>query len=54
LWCYQLAKHYHVDPDVFLSKNIGGVIRHMGWTQRMEEEANAERELNERMQVGGR
>lgn len=35
--CYQLAKFYAVDPDVFLSKPLSVVRRHMKWTAKLTE-----------------
>lgn len=46
--CYHLARHYHVDPEVFLRKPLSEVLRHIHWTQRMESEISAEQEMQER------
>jgi hypothetical protein len=49
LSCYRLARHYHLDPDVFLEKPLSQVQRIIGWTNRMEEEIAAEQEAAQRM-----
>jgi hypothetical protein len=50
--CYELAKYYHIDPDIFLNKSISEVQRHMYWTsklqQRINEEQEAQAAMNER------
>jgi hypothetical protein len=38
-----LAKHYGIDPDVFLAKPVSRIARHFKWTQRLVLE---KRELN--------
>jgi hypothetical protein len=35
--CYQLAKFYAVDPDVFLDKPVSVIRRHMKWTAKLTE-----------------
>lgn len=33
--CYRLAKHYSVDPDVFLTKPLSVVRNHLMWTGKL-------------------
>lgn len=37
LACYRLAKHYGLDPDVFLNKPLSVIQRHHWWTARLAE-----------------
>jgi len=50
--CYELAKYYHIDPDIFLHKPISEVQRHMRWTAKLQERINEAQEaasaMNER------
>ena len=38
LFCYRLAKHYHVSPEVFLSMPVDEVLMHLHRTAQMEAE----------------
>ena len=42
--CYWLAKHYAVDPDVFLRKPLSVVQKHMQWTKKLVEVTRAQQE----------
>jgi hypothetical protein len=52
LRCYELAKFYHVDPNIFLEKPLSEIQRHLFWTHRLGEaiaaEEDALRAQNER------
>jgi len=33
--CYRLAKHYSVDPDVFMKKPLSVIKKHLSWTAKL-------------------
>jgi hypothetical protein len=35
LCCYRLARHYHVDPCIFLGKPLSELARHAFWTNEL-------------------
>jgi len=42
--CYRLAKYYGQHPDTFLSLPLSKINRHLYWTDRLLQEAEAARE----------
>jgi hypothetical protein len=45
--CYELAKYYSIDPDIFLEKPISEVRRHMYWTHKLQERINEAQEAQQ-------